>query len=99
VIGHVEDFILDDETWTIRYLIIDTRDWWPGKKILISPGWIERISWEEWKVFVNLSREAVKKSPEYTDESLLTREYEMGLHQHYNRKGYWVDASNDKKYK
>ena len=36
-IGHVEDFIIDDETWAIRYLIIDTRNWWPGKKVLISP--------------------------------------------------------------
>ena len=31
-IGHVEDFIIDDETWAIRYLIIDTRNWWPGKR-------------------------------------------------------------------
>ena len=66
-IGHVEDFIIDDETWAIRYLIVDTRNWWPGKKVLISPQWIERVSWSESKVFVNLSREAIKQSPEYTD--------------------------------
>ena len=46
-IGHVEDFFVDDETWAICYLIIDTRNWWPGKKILISPKWIERVSWPE----------------------------------------------------
>ena len=90
-IGHVEDFIIDDETWAIRYLIIDTRNWWPGKKVLVSPQWIERVSWSESKVFVNLSREAIKQSPEYTEESLLTRDYETGLHRHYNRQGYWVD--------
>ena len=90
-IGHVEDFIIDDETWAIRYLIIDTRNWWPGKKVLISPQWIERVSWSESKVFVNLSRETIKQSPEYTEESLLTRDYETGLHRHYNRQGYWVD--------
>jgi uncharacterized protein YrrD len=90
-IGHVEDFIIDDETWAIRYLIIDTRNWWPGKKVLVSPQWIERVSWSESKVFVNLPREAIKQSPEYTDESMLTRDYETGLHRHYNRKGYWVD--------
>ena len=90
-IGHVEDFIIDDETWAIRYLIIDTQNWWPGKKVLVSPQWIERVSWGESKVFVNLSRETIKQSPEYTEESLLTRDYESGLHQHYNRKGYWVD--------
>ena len=90
-IGHVEDFIIDDETWAIRYLIIDTRNWWPGKKVLVSPQWIERVSWSESKVFVNVSRETIKQSPEYTEESLLTRDYETGLHRHYNRQGYWVD--------
>jgi sporulation protein YlmC with PRC-barrel domain len=90
-VGHVEDFIIDDETWAIRYLIIDTRNWWPGKKVLVSPQWIERVSWSESKVFVNLSRESIKQSPEHTEESLLTRDYETGLHRHYNRQGYWVD--------
>ena len=90
-IGHVEDFIIDDETWAIRYLIIDTRNWWPGKKVLVSPQWIERVSWDESKVFVDLPRETIKQSPEYTEESLLTRDYETGLHRHYNRQGYWVD--------
>ena len=92
-IGHVEDFIIDDETWAIRYLLIDTGSWWPGKKVLISPHWIERISWSESKVFVNLSCETIRQSPEYTEESLLTREYETGLHGHYNRQGYWVDEA------
>ncbi len=87
-IGHVEDFIIEDETWMIRYLLIDTQNWWPGKKVLISPQWIERISWEESKVFVNLTCEAIKQSPEYTEASL-TREYETALHRHYNRQEYW----------
>ena len=93
-IGHVEDFIIDDETWAIRYLIIDTRNWWPGKKVLISPQWIERVSWRESKVFVNLARETVKQSPEYTEKSLLTRDYETMLHRHYDRQAYWVDELN-----
>ena len=92
-IGHVEDFIIDDKTWAIRYLIIDTRNWWPGKKVLIAPQWIERISWGESKVFVNLTRKTIKQSPEYKhfEESLPTRYYETMLHQHYNRQGYWND--------
>jgi hypothetical protein len=90
-IGHVADFIIDDETWAIRYLIVDTHNWWPGKKVLVSPQWIERVSWDERKVFVNLSRETIKQSPEFKEESLLMRDYEAGLHGHYNRKGYWVD--------
>jgi hypothetical protein len=90
-IGHVEDFIIEDETWAIRYLVIDTRNWWPGTKVLVSQKWIERVSWSESKVFVNLSRESIRLSPEYTEESLLTRDYETRLHRHYNRQGYWVD--------
>ncbi|MDP3334174.1 MAG: PRC-barrel domain-containing protein, partial [Methylococcaceae bacterium] len=92
-IGHVDDFIIDDETWTIRYLIINTQNWWPGKKVLVSPQWIERVSWSESTVFVNLTREAIRQSPEYTEESLLTRDYEAGLHRHYDRQGYWIEDS------
>ncbi len=92
-IGHVEDFIIDDKTWAIRYLIIDTKNWWTGKKVLVSPKWIDHISWSERKAFINLSREAIRQSPEFSEESLLTRDYESALHTHYNRKGYWVDET------
>jgi hypothetical protein len=90
-IGHVDDFIIDDETWAIRYLVVATKNWWPGKRVLISPKWIENVSWEEREVAIGLSRENIKAAPEYTDESLLTRDYETGLYGHYNREGYWVD--------
>jgi hypothetical protein len=95
-IGHVDDFIIDDETWAIRYLVIATRNWWPGKKVLISPQWIERVSWSDSKVFVNLSRATIKQSPKYTEEALITREYENELHGHYNRQAYWIDAPVDR---
>ena len=49
------------------------------------------MSWGERQVFVNLSRQTIKDSPDYTDESLLTRDYEINLHGHYKRKGYWID--------
>ena len=84
--------------WDKLYLIIDTRNWWPGKKVLVSPQWIERVSWSESKVFVNLARETVKQSPEYTETSLLTRDYETGLHRHYKRQGYWGDKPADTKH-
>jgi hypothetical protein len=90
-IGHIADFVIDDETWAIRYLIVDTRNWWPGKKILLSPQWISRVSWNESKVFVNLSRESIKSSPAYNEDALLSRDYETGLHRHYVRNGYWTN--------
>jgi uncharacterized protein YrrD len=96
-IGHIEDFIIDDETWAIRYLIIDTRNWWSGKKVLLSPKWINRVSWRESKAFIDLPRETIKLSPEYTDGSLLSRDYENELHRHYKRQGYWDELPLDKK--
>lgn len=90
-IGHVEDFIIDDETWAIRYLIIDTKNWWGGKKVLISPQWIDRISWDKMKVYVNLTQESIKQSPEYSEDALITRDYEDQIHKHYNQKGYWAE--------
>lgn len=90
-IGHIEDFIIDDETWAIRYLIIDTQNWWPGKKVLLSPKWINRVSWGESKAFIDLPRDTIKQSPEYTDGALLSRDYETELHHHYKRQGYWAE--------
>ena len=89
-IGHVEDFIIDDDTWRIRYLEVSTNNWWGGKKVLISPEWIERISVSHSEVFLSLSREEIKQAPEYTDEALLNRDYEARLHKHYHRQGYWM---------
>jgi uncharacterized protein YrrD len=88
-IGHVEDFLIDDETWAIRYLIVDTKDWLPGKKVLVSPKWIERVSWSEKQVVVDLTRDAIRQAPEYTDGIVVTRDHETALHRHYNRPGYW----------
>ena len=90
-VGHVDDFIIDDDTWAIRYLVVATKNWWPGKKVLISPKWIESVSWEAREVVIGLSSETVKSAPEYTAESLLTRDYETVLYGHYNREGYWVE--------
>lgn len=97
-IGHIEDFVIDDDTWAIRYLVIDTQNWWPGKKVLISPQWIERVSWEQSTVVINLSRDAIKQSPEYSAEALLNRDYEAKMYKHYHRQGYWGDATVTKEH-
>jgi len=89
-IGHVEDFLVDEETWSIRYMVVDTRNWWPGKKVLVSPQWIESISWEESKVHVDLSRETIKDGPEYDQSTPVTRQYESQLFDNHGRGGYWL---------
>ncbi len=88
-IGHAEDFIVEDRSWIIRYLQADTRNWLPGKKVLISPKWITDISWTEQLVYVDLSRDAVRHSPEYASEEPVNREYEIRLYDYYGRPKYW----------
>ena len=88
-IGHVEDFIVEDDIWEIRYLVIDTSNWWFGKRVLVAPQWANRISWEERNVCIDMSRQAIKDSPEYDSSVTLNREYETRLHDHYGEQGYW----------
>ncbi len=89
-IGHVQDFIFEDASWVIRYLVVDTRNWWPGgKKVLVATHWIDEIDWGTRMVLVNLTREQVKNSPEYDEDALLTRDYETRLHSAYKRASYW----------
>ena len=88
-IGHVDDFIIDDETWAVRYLVIDTRNWWLDKKVLLAPHWTNRISWAEKQVFVDLSRQSIKNSPEWNATAPINREYEARLYDYYGRPAYW----------
>jgi hypothetical protein len=55
-IGHVEDVIVDGEAWAIRYILVDTANWWPGKKAMISPEWIREVSWSDSRVYVDLRK-------------------------------------------
>jgi hypothetical protein len=89
-IGHLDGFVLDDEAWAIRYIEVATRNWWPGKKVLVSPAWIERVSWTDSKVYTGLSREAIQSGPEYDESKPVTREYENRLYFHYGRPPYWL---------
>lgn len=63
--GHVEDFIIDDETWKIRYLAVDTNNWWPGKKVLLPHDWVIETNWPERKVSVEITRDQVRNGPEW----------------------------------
>lgn len=90
-IGHVEDFLIDDESWTIRYMVVDTRNWWPGKKVLVSPEWIRGINWRDSKVHLDLTREAIRNGPEYDAHALPSRDYEKRLYDHYGRHDYWSE--------
>ena len=89
-IGHLEDLIVDDDVWLIRYLVIDTRNWLPGKKVLISPTWLDEVSWLERKLYVDHLRQEIRESPEYDAAAPVNREYEEKLYDYYGRPRYWV---------
>ena len=89
-IGHVQGLLVDEETWAIRYLIVNTSNWWLGHEVLVPPQWIQQVSWEDDTVSVNLTRQAVKDAPPYDSALPLDREREMGIYNHYGRAGYWT---------
>jgi stress response protein YsnF len=89
-VGTVEDFVVEDENWIIRYMVVDTRKWLPGKKVIVFREWIERVSWADSEVYVDLSREEIKNSPEFDPRQPVNREYEERLYDFYGRPKYWV---------
>lgn len=87
-IGHVEDVLLDDENWVIHYLIIDTRNWWPGARVLVSPFAVEAIDWADHDVRLTVRRDEIKASPAWDPADAIDQAYERRLHTHYGWPGY-----------
>ena len=88
-IGHVAGYLVDEQTWAIRYLIVDTSNWWMGHKVLIAPEWISAVHWSDKTVSVDQSRESVKAAPVYDPETSWSRQSDLDLYGHYGRAGYW----------
>jgi len=84
-IGDVEDFIIEDSTWKVHFMIIDTGNWFPGKEVLISPRWIKEIQWETSTVIVNAAVDNVKNSPEYVPRQTISESYEADLQNYYGK--------------
>jgi len=92
-IGHVSGFIYDDVEWTIRYLTVDTQNWWPGgKEVLLATQWIDVIDWYDSTVSTRLTRDAIRNSPAYDGSVPIERSYETALHGSYGKEGYWLAA-------
>jgi hypothetical protein len=96
-IGHVEEFIFDDASWQgaaweIRYLVIDTRNWLPGRKVLILPRWAKAIDWGQRRVRVEVDRWTIQASPEYDPATPINRQYEEVLYDYYGWPKYWGRA-------
>ncbi len=93
VLGHIADFIVDDETWAVRYLVVDTQTWWSGKKVLVSPQWAREISWKDEAIRTDIPRQVLKNSPEWNAHQPVNREYEVRLYDYYGRPTYWLDTA------
>jgi len=83
-IGEVVDFIIDDATWKIHFLVVETGSWFSGKKVIVSPDRIKEIDWKTGAVIIDTTIAHVKSSPEYDPEQELTEVYTLLLHDHYN---------------
>jgi sporulation protein YlmC with PRC-barrel domain len=88
-LGHVEDYLVDEESWAIRYLIVDPRNWWPNAHVIVGVEWFTDVSWERRTVGVDMTRDAVRKAPEWRPEQSVERDWETRLHRHHGRPGYW----------
>jgi len=58
----VSGFLVDDRSWEIRELVVEAGHWYAGKKILVSPSKVKRISYEEAKVYVGLSKADIQQT-------------------------------------
>jgi hypothetical protein len=82
-IGRVNNFVVDDETWEIRYFVVATNNWWLGKGVLVAPEWATRVSWLDRKIYLGLTRSAIKHSPKWSAMYPVERGYEEQLKLHY----------------
>jgi hypothetical protein len=87
-IGHVENVLADDSNWEIRYLIIATRNWWPGKIVQLAPYAVKGIDWFGQRINMNVSREQVRSAPAWDPLALADEAREEELHRHFGWPGY-----------
>jgi hypothetical protein len=94
-IGHIQGMLVDEDTWAIRFLVVDTSRWWSGQQVLIAPSWISGLSWEDSRISVTMTREAVQSSPRFDSTEQLNRQHELDLYSHYDRPSYWERENKD----
>lgn len=92
-IGHVDGFLVDEQTWAVQYLIVNTSNWWLGHQVLLAPAWFEDVSWVYSKVTTSLTRQEVKSAPAYDALRALNRGDEENIYRHYQRQGYWHERN------
>ncbi len=72
-IGKLSDFLFDTDTLRINYMVIDTSNWFGGKRVTLPPSWVTKVDWTEKRIYVDLNRDTIKNSPDY-DLATLNRD-------------------------
>lgn len=89
IIGEVEEFYFDDETWTVRYLIVKTGSWLSGREVLISPAALKNRDWSTGSIPVILTKKQIQDSPDIDTKKPVSRQQEVELYGHYQWENYW----------
>jgi hypothetical protein len=89
-IGHINDFYFDDQNWAVRYLVVDTGAWLPGRQVLLSPHAFGGSLHQSGKLLlVNLTRKQIEGSPSIDTHKPLSRQYEEEYYGYYGWPHYW----------
>jgi len=92
-IGHVSGMLFDDKAWAIRYLALDTSNWWLGHELLIPPQWAVEIDWASANVTLPLLRQVIQNGPHYNSEQQVNRQLEHEIYRHFGQPAYWSGPS------
>jgi len=84
-LGHIVDFIAEEQTWTIRYLVMETGAWLPGKKVLLPAESVTELSWPRKEVLSTARRDFIESCPPFDPSEPVNREYEVRLYDYYGR--------------
>jgi hypothetical protein len=88
-VGKLLDFVADDISWEIHYMVVESGSWLSGKKVLLAPEWVENADWDTPRLSVGMTREVIKDSPAYDPAYPITRIYENRLYDYYQVPKYW----------
>jgi sporulation protein YlmC with PRC-barrel domain len=95
-VGHVQDMLVDDETWAIRYFVVNTSNWGLGRKVLVAPEWIDDVHWLDATVSVDLTKEAIKDLPPFVPAEPLPPKKETNIYENCGRPSLQADNLNRK---
>jgi sporulation protein YlmC with PRC-barrel domain len=87
-IGHIEEFLIDSESWSIHYLVVDTSNWWVGEHVLISPYAVKEVNWSDRLISLDVTQDTVRSSPPWSPADVISQEFERRMHSHYDWPGY-----------